>query len=105
MDGGIDLHTVSLDEATGGFVVTFALNALHLSQERAEEVAHFGVVVDTNEGLAFLLHEFHTGLGCLALFGLLEHPMGDEGTIAHVASSMLLPGLIRTSCVSAPFWM
>ena len=73
MDGGIDLHTVCLDEATGGFVVAFALDALHLCQERAEEVAHLGIVINTNEGFAFLLHEFHTGFGCLALLGLLEH--------------------------------
>ena len=93
MDGGIDLHTVGFDETTCGFVVTLALDALHFGQERTEEVAHLGIVVDANEGFAFLLHKLHAGFRGFALFGLLEYPMGDESTVAHVSFFDVVAGL------------
>lgn len=93
MDGGIDLHTVGFDETTGGFVVALALDALHFGQERTEEVAHLGIVVDANEGLTLLFHEFHAGFRGFALFGLLKYPMGDEGTVAHVSFFDVVAGL------------
>ena len=74
------LYAVVLHEQTGRFIVAFALDALHLSQQFSEEFPQGFVIVDAHVGLAFLFDKFHY----FPVFALFVNPAGYECTVAHV---------------------
>ena len=87
VEWGIHLYTVGLHQQACGFIVPFALDALHLGQQCAEGGTEGRVVGDLHIGLSFPLHHF----GSFRRMG--QCPSGDERPVAHVGFFYLVARL------------